>query len=293
MTAGTMRQAAGRTSQQSQPDVRPAAASPAPVAPPPMRPGHYRLAAIADAVQSGRVDVMLEPIMGLGDLRARHYEVSLRLFDPTGAGVAYDLEDAALAGTNLLPLLDRTQLDRTSSVAMRLEERGKTGAVFSDFSGEALTDRGFVTDAAEDCRESVTFAGQMVLTFAQNDIRMMTPAQWRGLNDLRSLGFRFALGGVTDLDMDFERLADIGFAYVKLDADVFLDGLPSSHGTVPSNDICGYLAGLGFALIAGRIDSEYERARLYGFGVLFGQGELFGGARPMKANALAGAQRAA
>ncbi len=264
-----------------------------PIAPPPVRPGHYKLAAIADAVHSGRVDVMLEPIMGLGDLRARHYEVAIRLLDPTGGVLAADAADPALAGTNLLPLLDCTLLSRTASVAQRLDERGKSGAVFSEFSGEALTDSNFVTGAADSCRDREAFAGQLVLTFAQSAIRMLSDAQWRSLYELRSMGFRFALAGVTDLDMDFERLAEAGFAFVKLDADVFLDGLHSPHGTVPSSDICGYLAQLGFTLIAGRIDSEHERARLYGFGVLFGQGELFGGPRPMKADALAGSRRAA
>lgn len=294
-TAGTMRQAASRATAPPLAELRsgPMAQEPARNMPPPVRPGHFKLAAIAEAVHSGRVDVLLEPIMGLGDLRARHYEVSVRLLDPAGGVVAVDATDPSLGGTNLLPLLDLTLLERTASVAERLDERGKTGAVFSAFSGEALTDESFVAGAAESCREREAFSGQLVLTFAQSAIRMLSETQWRSLFELRSLGFRFALGDLTDLDMDFERLADTGFAFVKLDANVFLQGLRSPHGSVPSSDICGYLARLGYTLIADHIDSEYERSQLFGFGVLFGQGELFGGPRPMKTDALTGARHAA
>lgn len=293
ITADTMREAAARSAgvklselRIGRPETDPVFASNAPM-PPPVRPGHYKLAAIADAVHSGRIEVLLEPVMGLGDLRARHYEVSIRLYDPTGSAIEAAPADPSLAGSNLLPLLDRTRFDRVTSVARRLSERGKTGSIFSEYSGEALSDGEFLKGAAEDP------ASQLVLTFAQADVRNLSPAQWKGLAGLKELGFRFAVSEVTDLDMDFERLAAAGFDFVKLDAAVFLDGLKGPHGTIPSGDICGYLARMGFTLVANRIDSEYERSRLYGFGVLFGQGQLFGGARPMKADALSGAKNAA
>jgi cyclic-di-GMP phosphodiesterase TipF (flagellum assembly factor) len=293
MTADTMRESASRTGGAKLSELRLPRHEPEPMfaatpsAPPPVRPGHYKLAAIADAVHAGRFEVLLEPVMGLADLRARHYEVSIRLFDPAGGAIEALSADPALAGTNLLPLLDRTRFDRAASVARRLSERGKTGSVFSEYSGEALTDGAFLEGAAQDP------VGQLVLTFAQADVRNLSGAQWKGLAELKALGFRFALSEVTDLDMDFERLAAAGFDFVKLDAAVFLEGLKGPHGTVPSCDICGYLARMGFTLVANRIDSEYERSRLFGFGVLFGQGQLFGGARPMKADALAGAKHAA
>lgn len=304
VTADTMREAAVRKQYHAPvaaappaapPDFRDPVRGPAEnqaLAPPPVRHGHVQIAAIADCVHAGRFDVMLEPIMGLGTLRASHYEVSLRLLDAAGATLQVDRQDPRLAGANLLPLLDRTRLERAAAVAGRLAERGKPGSIFSDMSGEALTDNRFMVTAAES-GERIRHAGQLVLTFAQNDLRLASDAQLGSLGDLRSMGFCFALAGVTDLDMDFETLVAAGFAFVKLDADVFLEGLRAAHGVIPARDICGYLAGLGLTLVVDRIDSEYERSRLQTLGVMLGQGSLFGGPRPMKADALAGARSAA
>ena len=78
------------------------------------------------------------------------------------------------------------------------------------------------------------------------------------------------------------RLVAYGFDFVKLDAQVFLEGMPLAPGMVPSNDICRHLAGLGLTLIVGGIADEGQLARVFGFGVLFGQGQLFGGPRPVR-----------
>ena len=96
------------------------------------------------------------------------------------------------------------------------------------------------------------------------------------------MGFRFALEEVTDLDMDFAALKEMGFAFVELDAPVFLDGLPAAGGRVPASDICRHLADFGLTLIVGRIEDDWLLARILGFGVLFGKGALFGAPRLVK-----------
>ncbi len=123
-----------------------------------------------------------------------------------------------------------------------------------------------------------------MLSFTQADVRGFAAAEWDSLADMRALGFRFALSDITDLDMDFEALAEQGFAFVKLDADVFLKGLPTANGTIPSSDVCRHLAKLGLTLVVEHIDNEDKLARIFGFGVLLGQGQLFGGPRPVRSD---------
>ena len=246
-----------------------------------------------DAISAGRIDVLLEPIIGLGDLRARHFEVSLRILDRAGDAVEASPRSPLFAGSGLLPLLDRARMERSAGVARRIDQRGKGGSVFSEFSRDSLTDREFLLGAKAQSDANANFAGQLILSFSQSAVRHLSDTQWAALGALRTLGFRFAVQDVTDLDMDFARLAREGFTFVKLDADVFLEGLRAAHGIIPASDICRYLAGAGLTLIVGRVDDESERARLFGFGVMFGQGQLFGGARPMKVDALARTQNAA
>jgi cyclic-di-GMP phosphodiesterase TipF (flagellum assembly factor) len=255
-----------------------------PQPPPLVGSAETRLAAIASAIAAGRIDVFLEPIRGLGDQVTRHYEVSVRLRGETGQPLEKQ-SSADLGGTGLLPSLDTARLFRVAEVARRLEQKMRPGSVFSAFNRESLTSDEFLNGFADVYRDRTSFSSQLVLTFSQHDVRGFSQLDWNTVADMRDFGFRFALSEVTDLDMDFEELTKKGFAFVKLDADVFLNGLPTaSSSLVPAHDLCQYLAGIGLTLIVGRIDDEAKLARIFGFGVVFGQGQLFGGARPVKAD---------
>lgn len=251
------------------------------------------LTQIADAIEAGRIDVFLEPILDLGKQQPRHYEVSLSLRDADGAAIAIDDDDEAEYPSGALPLLDSLRLSRTAHVARRLEERSKAGAVFSTFSGQSLTSDDFLTTFADTYDANERLAGQLILTFSQADVRRFRAPHWAMVREMRELGFGFAVRAVTDLDMDFAQLVGAGFKFAKLDAGVFLEGLPAPGAVVPAADICKFLAGEGLALVIESIDDDAKRARVFGFGVLLGQGALFGGPRLMKAAAISGAQSAA
>jgi cyclic-di-GMP phosphodiesterase, flagellum assembly factor TipF len=289
MTAGSMRAAENDAKARPQ-QAAPRASAPQPPPLPPFvrqpqaRPGDARARLMADAISAGRIDVALEPILGLQDQQTRHYEVSVRLRDAEGRPIEVEADGGELRGTGLLPLFDGVRITRTAVMARRLEERGKTGSVFSTFSGESVADEHFLGELAETLHQRSSLATQLVLSFTQSDVRAFSTPEWDSLADMRALGFRFAMSHLTDLDMDFEALSEQGFAFVKLDASVFLSGLPAPSGHLPSNEVCRHLASHGLALVAERIESDDQLARVFGFGVLLGQGQLFGGARPVRAD---------
>jgi cyclic-di-GMP phosphodiesterase, flagellum assembly factor TipF len=109
---------------------------------------------------------------------------------------------------------------------------------------------------------------------------------------MADLGFRFSLEDLTDLDLDFLALKDAGFAFVKLDAAVFLGGLPVASGIVPAAHICSHFEQSGLVVIVGRIGDEDQYEQVLDSGVGLGQGELFGIARPVKSDVLKTQQRA-
>lgn len=248
---------------------------------------------LAAAIAAGRTEVLLEPILGLQSQEAQHFEVTVRLRADDGAALEFNARDVDLRGTGLLPLFDAAKIARTATVARRLAERGKTGAVFSSYSGEALNDSMFRDDAATAARQFTPATGQLVLTFTQSDARGFEAPEWNAIAQMRELGFRFALSDVTDLDMDLEGLVGAGFEFVKLDAEVFLIGLQSPAGLIPSADVFRFLGGLGLALVVEHIDDEDKFARVSGSGALLGQGRLFGGARVLKAEPAAQTGQAA
>lgn len=242
-----------------------------------------RLARISDAIEAGRIEVFLEPILDLEKQQARHFEVSVRFSDASGAEILPDDPAEAERPSGALPLLDSLRLKRTAEVARRLEERNKQGNVFASFAGPSLTADNFLTTFAETYEQQVQLAGQLVLTFTQADARLFRTPHWTMITEMRDLGFGFALRAVTDLDMDFELLANAGFKFVKLDADVFLSGLPTSDAIVPAEDLCKHLEKLGLSPVVEAIDDAEKREQVFAFGVRLGQGPLFGGARQIKA----------
>lgn len=261
------------------PSWRPAATNPGrPGAPPLLDP---QLAGIAEAVAAERMEVLLEPIQGLSEGRARHYEVSIRLRTADGTVLGQDIISRLAHGSGLMPRIDAARMMRAARVARRLSERGVQASLLTGAAGESLTDDEFLDAAA--LQPGTDGRIRLVLSFAQSDVLTFTPVHSEALGSMAASGFGFALEDVTSLDMDFGGLKAMGFEFVKLDAQVFLEGLQAPGGRVPASDICRYLSEFGLAVIVGGIQDEWLQARILGFGVLLGKGTLFGGAKLVKA----------
>ena len=245
-----------------------------------------KLAAITDALSNERVDVFLEPIHGLEDGAPRHYEVTIRLGLEDGQILDHAAYSEATSGSAILPLIDAVKVSHTKRVGLQLLRRGKSGALISQINGESVREAEFGDDLETIMGADQIMAGRLILSFSQQDVRSFGPAQWEALDRLRAVGFRFAMGDIVDLDLDFEQLAQMGFTFARLDADVFRQGLSLGDALVPPADICRHLAMSGLTLIVDRLTSDRDVAEVFGFGVLFGQGTLFGGPRPVKAHVL-------
>jgi cyclic-di-GMP phosphodiesterase TipF (flagellum assembly factor) len=245
--------------------------------PPPL---DSQLARIAEAVAAERFDVLIEPIHALSEGRPRHYEVSMRLRTADGEQMEQADYTRAAQSSELLPHIDAARMLRAARVARRLAERGRQGSVMSAMAGDSITDNGFLDTAAQQTANDGRV--RLVLSFAQSDARGFTPAHAEALGAMAASGFAFALEDVTDLEMDFGRLKALGFEFVKLDAQVFLDGMQAPGGCIPAADICRYLSEFGLTLIVGAIEDDWLLAKVMGFGVLFGKGTLFGGPRLIK-----------
>lgn len=249
-------------------------------------PARSKLAAIADALERERFDVMLEPILGLKDRRAQHYVVSVRLRGGAGDSVAGIGVDQLVPGSGLLPLLDAVKVESAARVAWRMEDRAKPGALFSQLAGESLVSDRFLNRFADTYRQGDTLSGRLVLSFKQAEVRTFSEMQWSTLRDMADLGFRFCLDDITTLDADFAVLGAAGFTFARLDADVFLGGLPIAEGVIPAADICRHFTALGLAVIVAGIADEAVSTQLQSYGVELGHGGLYGTARPVKADVL-------
>jgi cyclic-di-GMP phosphodiesterase TipF (flagellum assembly factor) len=244
--------------------------------PPPIAPGHARLSSVAEAIAARRLDVILEPIVGLADHQLHHYELIVLPRDEKGTALALAGHDRQLSRTGLLPLIDASRLKWAAKMAASFAEKGQKHCVFSAASAESLTADRFLDELATAYRQRGALSGDLVLTFSQADVKAFSGVEWSALTDMRDLGFRFGLMDVTDLDYEFTALQAAGFAFVKLDSAALLKSLPGPGGLMPADDICRYLSELGLTVIVDQIGDEKTRTAVLDAGVPLGQGPLFG-----------------
>lgn len=239
-------------------------------------------AQLAGAIEASRIDIYLDPILGLDDRKARHFEVSVRLRNDDGEVLDPREFAGAIAGTGLGPRIEAYTFSESIRLAGQFAARGAKADLFSGMSAESIRDGGFHNAVSDALAPDAGLATRLVMSIAQSEIRAFGPAHWDALAVMADAGLRYALVDVVDLDMDFEALKRNGFDFARLDAPVFLKGLPAPHGFVPAADLCRHLSGLGFTLIVSRIADERELVKVFGFGALLGQGRLFGAPRPIR-----------
>jgi len=271
-----------------------AGAAPAgPAMPPPIMPSHTRLASLAEAVASGRVDVAVAPIVGLADHQVHYHEVLARPCDERGTPLSVSTRDPQLAVAGLLPLLDSARLRQAAVVARTFADEGREACLFVPATAVSLANDGFLDDLAAAYQDRETLAREVVLTFAQADIRTFGNSEWSALTDMRDLGFRFAIEDVSDFDYGFTALCAAGFAFVKIDAGTLMAGLAAPNGTMPADEVCRNLGELGLTVIVSGIADEPMRDNVLAKGVPLGQGALFGAPLPVAGAGFAAANEAA
>jgi EAL domain-containing protein (putative c-di-GMP-specific phosphodiesterase class I) len=261
--------------------------------PPPIMPSHTRLASLAEAVAAGRIDAALSPIVGLADHQVHYYEVVACPRDERGTLLSATTRDPQLALAGLLPLLDSARLRQAARVARSFADDGRKTCMFAPATAVSLANDSFLDELADAYRDREALAGELVLTFAQADIRTFGGSEWSALTDMRDLGFRFGVEDVTDFDYEFTALCAAGFAFVKLDATTLLGGLAAPNGTMAANEVCRNLSELGLTLIVGNIDDEALRGQVLAAGVPLGQGVLFGAPASVPGDDFAAADHAA
>jgi cyclic-di-GMP phosphodiesterase TipF (flagellum assembly factor) len=261
--------------------------------PPPIMPSHSRLASLADAVAAGRIDVVLSPIVGLADHQVHYYEVVACPRDERGTQLAVTTRDPQLALAGLLPMLDGARLRQGASIARSLADEGRSTSLFVPATAVSLANDGFLDALADAYRDREALAGELVLTFAQADVRTFGGSEWSALTDMRDLGFKFGVEDVTDFDYEFTALCAAGFAFVKVEAATLLAGLAVPNGSMPADEVSRSLSELGLTLVVGGIDSEAVRDRVVEASVPLGQGSLFGAPLPVATDDFAAADHAA
>ena len=73
-----------------------------------------------------------------------------------------------------------------------------------------------------------------------------------------------------------------GFRFLKLDADILIDGTKQVNAQIHAADIRNYLERYGIKLIISKIEDERTLAGVLNYNIKLGQGFLFSEPRPVR-----------
>lgn len=247
---------------------------------------------IRHSIESNTIDLYLQPIVGLPQRRPRYYEALTRLRNSAGGLILPKdyLHVAESAG--IMPLVDNMMLFRSVQVLRRLSQRSNARGLFCNISVHSLLDPEFFPEFTSFMDQNRTLADSLFFEFGQDMIKGCGPIEQESLAALSSLGFRFSLDRVSDLDIEFQSLHEMGFRFVKIDADVFLHGMAEAGAHIHQADMRSYLERFGLDLIIEKIEDERSLASVLDNDVELGQGYLFSEPRPVRPEVFSGSDAA-
>jgi cyclic-di-GMP phosphodiesterase TipF (flagellum assembly factor) len=245
-------------------------------------------AAINSAIEGSKIELYLQPIVTLPQRKVRYYEALSRLKADNGdLVVAGDFLKFAEAG-GLMPKLDNLSVLRCVQVVRRLLLKNRDIGLFCNLSSATLTDSGFPR-FLEFAEANRAIAPALVFEFTQEAVRGMGPIEHESLAALAERGFRFSMDNLTDLRVEPRELTERGFRFVKAPAALLLNRIGAASTDIHPADLSDLLGRFGIDLIAERIEAEGAVVDLLDYDVRFGQGFLFSPPRPVRAEALQGA----
>ena len=279
-----MREFAGRISEKSKSD-------PVPEHEPTKGPAPHYLAGMGEpelletiraSLEENRVDLYLQPIVSLPQRKLRFYEALSRLRAEDGTVImpAQYIKVAAPAG--LMSIVDNLLLFRCIQIVRKLTPKNKGIAVFCNISGDTLRDSEFFPQFLEYMHDHRDLAGQIVFEFSQNAVLEAGPEGEANLTYLSGLGFALSMDHIETLAIDFARLKNVGFRYLKVRCETLTRGMGPAQAAVAAEDFKQLLERHGLNLIAERVEDEKTVVQLLDYAVDFAQGYLFGEPRAVR-----------
>jgi cyclic-di-GMP phosphodiesterase TipF (flagellum assembly factor) len=240
------------------------------------------LAAVKNAIEHGRLDIYLQPLVSLPQRKVRFYEIVTRLRDANDQVLTAAEFVPVAESAGLMAEIDHAMMLRAIQVLRRLMVRNKEVGVFVNIAATTLSTPETFAQCLDFLEANRALAASFVLEFKQSTLRSLGPIETEHLAALAQRGFRFSIDNVTDLRFEPRELADRGVRFIKVPASLLLDQREQPAADIHPADLSDLLGRFGIDLIAERIEGERAVVDLLDYDVRFGQGFLFAAPRPLR-----------
>ena len=236
---------------------------------------------VRDAIEGGRVDLYLQPIVSLPQRKVRYYEAFSRLRDAQGRILRLTDYLEAAERSNRIGDIDNLILLRSVQAFRKLRVREHQLAVFCNISPATLFDTEFFNQFTDYLELNADLSTRLVFEFTYPAIHMMHPRFEENLKSIAKRGYAFSIDHVPSLDLDWEALREKNFRFVKAPSSLLLAaGGGDEVAATRLRTFRKRISDAGIDLIAEKIEFESHMPEVLSLGIDYGQGNLFGPPRP-------------
>ncbi|WP_439633328.1 EAL domain-containing protein [Glycocaulis sp.] len=252
-----------------------------------------RVELIRDALDANRVDLYLQPVVGLPQRRTYFYEGFTRLRDAKGNVVTPAGFLKAAEEHGLIAEVDNLLLLRCVQIVRKLTKSDRRVGIFCNISVRSLTDEEFFPPFLDFLRRNSDLATSLIFEMPQAAFDGRSSVAARHMARLADYGFRFSIDQVSNLNLDLAELQRAGVRFAKVEG-VRLIEMAGGHmpvagrepGTIAPEDIASLFARYGVDIIAEKIETEAMVVEILDLDIAYGQGHLFGAPRPVREDVL-------
>ncbi|MFN3834983.1 MAG: EAL domain-containing protein [Glycocaulis sp.] len=248
-----------------------------------------RVELIRDALDSNRVDLYLQPVVGLPQRRTYFYEGFTRLRDDKGNVVTPAGFLKAAEEHGLIAEVDNLLLLRCVQIVRKLTKSDRRVGIFCNISIRSLTDEEFFPPFLDFLRRNSDLANSLIFEMPQAAFDARSAVAARHMARLADYGFRFSIDQVSNLNLDLAELQRANVRFAKVEGlrliEVANGQMPVAGrepGTIAPEDIAGLFARYGVDIIAEKIETEAMVVEILDLDIAYGQGHLFGAPRPVR-----------
>jgi cyclic-di-GMP phosphodiesterase TipF (flagellum assembly factor) len=233
------------------------------------------LETVREAVEANRIDLYVQPAVILPERDPVYYEAFTRLRTADDELILPATVMSVAESAGLMPRIDKAMLVKSVQFVKAVGEGSGIKGVFCNLSVQSLLDSDYFPEFVALMEENSGLSDSLFFELGQNAVRDLGADGLQAMKTLGELGFRFALGHVADLDVDFAGLRDRNFRFVKIEAQTLLHDMAESGARIPASDLKSYLKDFDLELIVEKVEDELSLIRLMDFGVELAQGHLF------------------
>ncbi len=257
---------------------------------------HVNADIVRDALDANRVDLYLQPVVGLPQRRTYFYEGYTRIRDADGRVLAPAEFLAAAEEANLITDVDNLLLLRCVQIVRRLTKQDRRIGVFCNVSINSLADDEFFPAFLDFLRRNSDLAGALIFEMPRAAFEQRSATAARNMARLADFGFRFSLDQVSDFNLDLAELQRAGVRFVKASGERLIEAARGQEpiagrepGALAPEDMAGLFARYGVDLVAEKIENEATVVEVLDLDIAYAQGHLFGAPRPVRDDVLSAA----